>query len=174
MTDTAQNKWYAIYVASRSEKKVTELLAEKGLTAYVPLVKTLRIWSDRKKMVELPLMNGYVFVNINILHKDKVMQTRGVVNFVRSEGKIAVIRDVEMTRLKQIVELGYDIESNRSANSYNEGDKIKIIAGPLKGIEGYIVYGDSGKNFEIVLESIHQSVRVKLPEEILSLVKHKQ
>jgi transcription antitermination factor NusG len=93
------------------------------------------------------------------------------VNFVRSEGKVAVIRDIEIARLKQIVELGYDIESDRMAQSYNEGDKIKIIAGPLKGIEGFIINSDSGKNFEIVLESIHQTVRVKLPEEILAPVK---
>jgi transcription antitermination factor NusG len=172
MINGTSQKWYAIYVASRSEKKVNELLSEKGIHVYLPLVRSLRIWSDRKKMVEFPLMNGYVFVNINIItEKDKVLQTRGVVNFVRSEGKVAVIRDVEISRLKQIVELGYDIESDRMAQSYNEGDKIKIIAGPLKGLEGYIINSDSGKNFEIVLESIHQTVRVKLPEEILAPAK---
>ena len=60
-----ERKWHAIYVNSRSEKKIGDLLLSKSIEAYVPLTKTMRQWSDRKKMVELPLLNGYVFVNIS-------------------------------------------------------------------------------------------------------------
>jgi transcription antitermination factor NusG len=56
-------KWHAVYVSSRTEKKINDLLNNKGIEAYVPVVKTMRQWSDRKKMVEMPLLNGYVFVN---------------------------------------------------------------------------------------------------------------
>src|SRR6188472_2452236 len=80
--------WHAIYVKSRTEKKVGEALEARNIEAYVPVVKTMRQWSDRKKMVELPLLNGYVFVNITLKEQDVVLQTRGVVNFVRSEKKI--------------------------------------------------------------------------------------
>src|SRR6478752_682736 len=86
--------WHAIYVKSRTEKKVGELLSERGIDNYVPLVKTMRQWSDRKKLVEFPLLNGYVFVSIAPIESEKVLQTRGVVNFVRSEGKTATIRPV--------------------------------------------------------------------------------
>ena len=57
-----EKKWNAIYVASRQEKKVFDVLQKKGIQSYLPLVKTLRQWSDRKKMVEFPLLPGYVFV----------------------------------------------------------------------------------------------------------------
>ncbi|MBK6836162.1 MAG: UpxY family transcription antiterminator [Bacteroidetes bacterium] len=70
MNTIAQNKneiknWFALYVSSRAEKKVMESLLTKGIQAYAPLVKTVRNWSDRKKTVELPLLNGYVFVYIS-------------------------------------------------------------------------------------------------------------
>ena len=57
-----KKNWHAIYVASRQEKKVLEALLNKKIEAYLPLIKTLRQWSDRKKLVEFPLMPGYVFV----------------------------------------------------------------------------------------------------------------
>lgn len=159
--------WHAIYVSSRAEKKITETLQSKNIEAYVPIIKTMKQWSDRKKMVELPLMNGYVFVKINPSENDKVMQTKGVVNFVRSEGKIAVIRDLEINRLKQLVELGYQLEAEAIHKTYKEGDKIKITSGALKGIEGYIVESKENRQIEVLLESIGQCIRVRLPKELL-------
>jgi len=162
-----QKSWHAIYVKSRTEKKVGELLSERGIDNYVPLVKTMRQWSDRKKMVEFPLLNGYVFVNITTLESEKVLQTRGVVSFVRSEGKTAVIRQVEIERLKQLVDLGYQLEASAINRTYKEGDKVKINSGALKGIEGYVVESKENKQIEILLESIGQCIRVRLPKEVL-------
>ena len=63
--------WYAIYVRSRHEKKVHQLLLEIGIESSLPLIKTTRKWSDRKKKVEIPLFRGYVFVKIDV-DKDKL------------------------------------------------------------------------------------------------------
>jgi transcription antitermination factor NusG len=168
MITDPKKKWHAVYVSSRTEKKITDLLNNKGIEAYVPIIKTMRQWSDRKKMVELPLLNGYVFVKINSAENEKVMQTRGVVNFVRSEGKIAVIRDVEIERLKQLVQLGYHLEATSINKKYNEGDKIKISSGVLKGIEGFVVKTKENNQIEVLLESIGQCIRVNLPAELLA------
>lgn len=159
--------WHAIYVNSRSEKKIGETLISKNIDAYVPLAKTMRQWSDRKKFVEFPLLNGYVFVKISQLERDKVLQTKGVVNFVRSEGKIAVIREDEIKRLKQLVELGYQLEVENINRTYKEGDKIKISSGALKGIEGFVVESKGNRQIEVLLESIGQCIRVRLPKELL-------
>ena len=168
MITDPKKKWHAVYISSRTEKKITDLLNNKGIEAYVPIIKTMRQWSDRKKMVELPLLNGYVFVKINSAENEKVMQTRGVVNFVRSEGKIAVIRDVEIERLKQLVELGYHLEATSINKKYNEGDKIKISSGVLKGIEGFVVKTKENNKIEVLLESIGQCIRVNLPAKLLA------
>ena len=163
--------WHAIYVKSRTEKKVTEALLDINIDAYAPIIKTMRQWSDRKKMVEMPLLNGYVFVKITSRDQDLVLQTRGVVNFVRSEKKIATIREVEIIRLKQLVELGYQLEAHPIVNVYSEGDKVKIASGALKGIEGYVVQSNKDRHIEVLLESIGQCIRVKLPAELLLSIK---
>lgn len=167
-TESSQTKiWHALYVASRQEKKVLERLQQKNIETYLPILKTMKQWSDRKKMVELPLLNGYIFVHITSLENDKTVQTPGVVNFVRAEGKIAKVRDVEIERLKQLIDLGYQMEVNGLKHNYKEGDKIKITSGALKNIEGFVVENKEGRHIDVLLESIGQSIRVKLPEEIL-------
>ena len=55
-------QWFAIYTRSRNEKKVVAGLLEQGHEAWVPLMKTMRQWSDRKKVVEVPLFNSYIFI----------------------------------------------------------------------------------------------------------------
>jgi len=166
--------WHAIYVSSRQEKKVYEALILKGLESYLPLVKTMRQWSDRKKMVEMPLINGYVFLNVATTDYQSVYDTFGVVNFVRSEGKIAKIRAIEIERLKQLVDLGYQLEAESISRKYKEGDKVKITSGALMGIEGFVVSSNSGKNIEVLLESIGQCIRVKLPKEAFSLIEFQE
>lgn len=160
--------WYAIYVNSRAEKKVFEALTKKDVLAYAPFIKSMRQWSDRKKLVELPLLNGYVFIKTaSNYENDKVLQTKGVVSFVKSDGKIAVIRDDEIDRLKQLVELGYQLEVSASDKNYIKGDKVKITSGVLKNLEGYILESKEGRYIEINLESIGQMIKVKLPKDIL-------
>lgn len=157
-----------MYVASRQEKNINRLFNEKGIESYVPIIKTMRQWSDRKKMVELPLISGYIFVKIDALQHDKVLQTKGVVGFVKNAGKVAIVRELEIERLKQLVLTGYHIETKAIQQSYREGDRIKITSGPLKNIEGFVTENKGGRFIDIILDSIGQVIKVKLPEELLT------
>ena len=53
--------WYVLYTKSRQEKKVAESLQAIGIEAFCPLVTVVKQWSDRKKKVQLPLINSYIF-----------------------------------------------------------------------------------------------------------------
>jgi transcription antitermination factor NusG len=163
--------WQAVYVASRQEKKVFEKLQQKNIDTYLPIIKTMRQWSDRKKLVELPLLNGYVFVRTAPVENDKVLNTAGVVSFVKAEGKIAKIREEEIARLKQLIELGYQMEAHGIDRDYKQGEKVKINSGALKNIEGFVIENKAGRHIEVLLESIGQAIRVKLPKETLIPVK---
>ncbi len=169
-TVAIDKKWHAVYVNSRSEKKVGDLLSLRAIDNYVPVVKTMRQWSDRKKMVELPLLNGYVFVHTVASENDKVLTVKGVVSFVKSEGKIAVIREAEIDRLKQLVALGYALEVQAISRKYQPGEKIRIREGVLKGLEGFVVEDGENRHIDVLLESIGQCIRVKLPRELLMTI----
>ena len=103
--------WKVVYVLPRSEKKVGRILEERGIENYVPIKREKRQWSDRMKWVELPLINGYVFVRPEALQRDEVLQVSGVLHYVRYNGADAVIRDIEMETLKSIASKGYFVET---------------------------------------------------------------
>ncbi len=166
-----EKKWNAIYVASRQEKKVFDVLQKKGIQSYLPLVKTLRQWSDRKKMVEFPLLPGYVFVCLtNESQKLLVQQTKGVVNYVYSNGKIGVVYQNEIESLQNLIRLGYHLESFPSSQRIQKGDRIQISSGPLKNLEGIVIEENNEEFFQIFLEGIDFNVRVKLPEGVLKKI----
>src|SRR5512139_3095594 len=74
--------WYAIYTNPSAEKQVNERLLEAGVETFLPLQKTFRKWSDRKKLIEKPLLSSYVFVRVVPIDFPKVYTTQGVVKFI--------------------------------------------------------------------------------------------
>jgi transcription antitermination factor NusG len=161
-----EKKWYALYVSSRQEKKVQDKLLSKGIEAYTPIVKTLRQWVDRKKMVELPLIKGYVFVKHAPIEKEKVFTVNGIVNYVSFERKPAIIRDNEIQLLKDITSFGYETSIVNFSN-LTKGTDVKITQGNFKGLSGTIVRKDKNEFFVIALESIQQHIIIKLPAAVL-------
>ncbi len=127
--------WYVIYTQPRNEKKVVERLEKLGVDVFCPMITQLKQWSDRKKLVTVPLMNSYVFVNISEAERNKVLQVIGVIRFVFWLGKPAIARQIEINSLKNILnEKILDFE----VVNYKEGDTITISSGLFQGKEGKI------------------------------------
>lgn len=124
--------WYAVYVKSRHEKKVAALLESKNVEAYVPLRKTLKQWSDRKKWVEEPVISSYVFVNILLSERDIVLRISGVVGFVRNNKEDALIADNEMNVMKSILGVP-NIDVSLEGHDLRIGEVCEVVAGPLVG-----------------------------------------
>lgn len=159
--------WKALYVASRTEKKVAHRLTELGIEAYVPLKSEMKQWSDRKKTVITPLINGYVFVKLNEEQRELVFKAQGVIQYVRFNSGDAIIREEEITVLKSIETKGYYAEVI-PLQKFNQGERTFINNGQFKGMTG-IIERTSGKEiYTIILESIGYTLRINLPIEVLS------
>ena len=126
--------WYAVYTRSRTEKKTVDDLTERGIEAYIPLRKVLRQWSDRKKLVVVPLINSYVFVRIEPSQYFEVLSSPGVVRYVYYCGHPAAIPEPQIDILKAIA--GSDVEVESIPSKMPPGTRVRINAGPLCGIEG--------------------------------------
>lgn len=138
--------WFVIYTKPRSEKKVAERLNKNGIEAYCPLVKTLRVWSDRKKKVKVPMFTSYVFVRINEVDRYQVLEDPGVLNFVFWLGKPATVKDREIEAIKKISEGGEEVDV---ANvTFEKGQVVEIPDGPFRGLTGKII--DLSKNVIMV------------------------
>ncbi|MCG8697385.1 MAG: UpxY family transcription antiterminator [Bacteroidales bacterium] len=152
--------WYAVYTRSKAEKSVSKLLKEDNITEYLPLVKTLRQWSDRKKYVTLPLFNSYIFVHITEIEKLRVLQCPGVVCFVTIGQELINIPENQINAIKEFVQNDYDLNINFEPV---EGQKVKVNRGPMKGLEGVIVKKNGSHKLQVKIEAINQFITLTVP-----------
>jgi transcription antitermination factor NusG len=130
-------KWLAIYSRPRWEKKVNQLLLEKGFESYCPLNKVRRKWSDRVKIVEEPLFKSYVFVKVNDEDRTGVRMTPGVINFVYWDSKPAVIKEKEINAIRRFLNEYENVEVQPINLQLHQ--RVKITKGPLMDHEGEIL-----------------------------------
>ena len=136
-TYAVTRKWLAIYSRPRWEKKVNQLLVEKGFESYCPLNKVRRKWSDRMKIVEEPLFKSYVFVKVTDEDRTAVRMTSGVINFVYWEGKPAVIKEKEINIIKRFLNEYENVEVQPMNLQVRQ--RVKITTGPLMDHEGEVL-----------------------------------
>jgi transcription antitermination factor NusG len=113
-------QWYVIHTRSQHEKSVARQLEEQGITFFLPLVSEVHRWSDRKKVVQLPLFSCYAFVHMKMLPElwYTVMQTSGVLRFVGAS-EAAPIADSEIESIRQLLssKLPYTLSPSSALDS---------------------------------------------------------
>lgn len=150
--------WYVVYTKPRWEKKVADQLSKIGIRCYCPLIIQIRQWSDRKKKVEVPLFNSYVFVQLEDLDRNLVFQTPGVIRYLFWLGKPAIVRDEEIKAIKNSLESPAIGEI--SVAPFKIGDKIKLDSGAFSN-QNAIVQEISNTHYILVLESLGCVLKIK-------------
>ena len=131
-------RWYAVYTAPRAEKKVSERFAQEGIEHYLPIQTVKRRWSDRIKEVQVPVVNGYIFVRIPSTDYGKVTNVYGALAFIREGGRPVAIPDAQLDRLRFMVEHSEE-PVEYTQESFEHGESIRICKGPLEGMLGELI-----------------------------------
>lgn len=164
-----QYKWYPIYTRSRAEKKTLAELERKNIKTYLPLKKAEKQWSDRKKIVEEPLLKSYLFVYISAKEYAEVLMTYGFTRFIYFSGKIASIPDKQLEDLRLLLANSTDLELIEYNISL--GEKVLIKAGPFKGIIAELVSLKSKKSLVLRLEQIGYAINIRTSMEFIEPLK---
>lgn len=161
MIQEFHERWHVLYTRPRHEKKLKDFLAERGVQVYLPLYKTLRQWSDRKKKVEEPLFKSYMFVKANELNYFTILNAPGAVKFVHFGEEIATISNKEVEIIEQILKYPEQVEVEDY--TFFEGEKIRIAAGPLKDIEGTLISIKGRNRLIIRIEQLGKNLVIDVP-----------
>jgi transcriptional antiterminator RfaH len=154
-------KWYALYTRPRAEKQVFSRLEETGVETYLPLQKTYRQWSDRKKLIEKPLLSSYVFVKVIPKDFPLVYKIPGVVKFVSFEGQPVPIPQKQIDNLRLLIDSNAKIEV--SSEKFEKGDNVEVITGSLMGLTGELIKAKGRKKVIIRIEELKQNIIVTIP-----------
>ncbi len=160
--------WYALYTRPRHEKKAAELLLEKDFEVYLPLIKKVRQWKDRKKKVDMPLFNSYLFVYFEYNQRFDVLKTHGIVKIISFSGQPAVIPDWQIDSIKRMLDFP---ETVRLEKYISPGEIVEIMAGSMRGLKGMVSLKKDSKRLVLSIDGVYQSISVEIEEEYVERVK---
>lgn len=161
------NSWHAIRTRSRQEQVVSRYLRAQGLEEFLPVYQVRRRWSDRVKVLDVPLFDGYVFCRFDDQRMVPVLSAPGVVHVVSFDGTPAVIPESEIEAVRRLV------ESKLPASPcpyLKEGAAVRIRNGPMKGVEGRLVAIQNRYRLRLSVHMLQRSVEVEIdPESVEAL-----
>jgi transcription elongation factor/antiterminator RfaH len=160
--DKDSKKWFAIYVKSRNEKKVFKSLNDIGIESFLPLITKIKQWSDRKKKVEEPLFNSYLFVNIPLSDYYKVLNVNGVVRFICFEKKPVEVPENQIEAIKKYI-CDTDIHDvDYESINFKEGELVRIKSGQMKDLTGRFVEIKGKHRIMIEIEVVGQYLPINI------------
>jgi transcription antitermination factor NusG len=153
--------WYAIQTMPRHERKVAAELRQKGLHTLLPLFPSTRQWSDRVRVLDMPLFPGYVFVQMSPAPDVRivVLRSQGVTSFVGVRGVGVAIPENQIAAIESIVDQNVPF---RPYPFLNIGQRVAIRGGSLDGIEGILTEIKGDLSLIISVDLIHRSLAIRV------------
>ena len=141
-----------LYTKPRAEKRACEALAEKGYELYLPTVKTVKQWSDRRKKIEEPLFKSYLFIHGTLNQTLKAAQHPNIVTVVHFGKQPAIVRDCEMEAIRLVV--ANEGEVTVVAGKLELGQRVRVVRGALKNMTGVLMEFRGTKRIAVEIESL--------------------
>ena len=156
----ANPAWYAIQTRPQWEEKVASSLERKAIESYLPVLREVHQWSDRKKIVNKPLFSGYTFahLSLNPIVRKTVLLTKGVIDFVGGSSPPCTIPQKQIEDLRQA--LSQDLPCALSP-FLHAGQRVRVRDGCLRGVEGIVARNDP-KHLVLSVDLIHKSLRIEI------------
>ena len=153
-------QWYALVTRPRAEKKIAERISSQWHT-FLPLQTQWRLWSDRKKKVQLPLIPSFIFVKTTEKELSTIVKEVGIVRVLSYLGKPAIVREEEIEILKLLIANETDVQIIAPVQ-LEEGEEVEIMYGAFAGLRATYL-GHQGKYKVIInLETISTYFQVEV------------
>jgi transcription antitermination factor NusG len=158
-SELAEPHWYAAKTRANHEKRVAQQLSLRSIPCFLPVYESLRTWKDRRKRLALPLFPGYIFVRIRVQERLRVLEIASVACLVTFGSLPCALPDSQIEALQNIPSF------RLAAESYDysaPGQRVRIIRGPLQGIEGMLVRRKGSLRLVLSIDLIQQAASVEV------------
>lgn len=151
--------WFALQVRARQEAGVGEQLKGQGYERFLPFYKVRKRWSDRIKEMEAPLFPGYLFCRFNPHDRLPILKTPGVIQIVGFNKIPAAVDEDEIFSIQRLVASGVQ---HHPCPFLAVGDRVRISAGPLLGLEGLLTDIKGSHRLVLSVSLLQRSVAVEI------------
>jgi len=153
-------QWYALQTRHKYEKKVSASLASLGWDIFLPMLRSTRQWSDRRKKITTPLFPGYTFVQLDeqSLVQKKFLQTDGVLGLISFGGNAVPVAREQIETLRRIGSMDVPFSLHPFLKA---GQRVRICGGCLDRLEGVLLQAE-GKKLVISIDCIQRAVAISI------------
>ncbi|HWF10481.1 MAG TPA: transcription termination/antitermination NusG family protein [Bryobacteraceae bacterium] len=164
-----RDRWYALAVKPQHEFRVFEGLQNLTvIEGFLPTYKDKRIWSDRVKVLDLPLFPGYVFARFEYpARRVPVLRVAGVRSIVGLGNSASSLPDEEINAVRVLVNSSFPV---RPWPFLRAGNRVRVEHGPLRGVEGTVLEQKDEWRMVVSVELLQRSVSVLLDRSVLKSV----
>jgi len=155
-------QWYAVQTRPRHEHMVASQLDHEGLPVLLPLAAQVRRWSDRRKVIQVPVFPNYVFVKLALVSNEQrvfVLRRSGVIGFVGPNREATPIEASQIESVRTLM----SAETEFRPHPYLAvGQRVRIRSGALKGLEGILLQITGDDHLVLSIDLINKSVTVRI------------
>jgi transcription antitermination factor NusG len=153
--------WYAVQTGYRCEQRVASGLTAKGFRTYLPLLREVHQWKDRRKVIEVPAFGGYLFLHYepSLRNRVKVLETNGTVRLLGGNHEPSQISDVEIEAVRRT--LGSSVPCDR-CDALTPGTLVQVTRGPLAGVHGRLARIKNNLRLIVTISVFSQAISAEL------------
>jgi transcriptional antiterminator RfaH len=149
--------WYVAHTRPRCEKKLAEFCEREGFSTTLPLYKSIKKYPGKAVTFEKPLFPNYLFLRLKPHQRKRVYQSDYVANLLDVPDQQTF--QEQLDAILMALETDYEI---CALPHISPGKKVKITAGPLRGMEGCVEERQGKLLVFLRLDFIGQSAGVKV------------
>lgn len=162
-------KWYIAYTMPKAERKVHQRLNDLGAVSFLPLQKTIREWSDRKKKIEIPVFPNYIFIYASNNERFDFLKLKGLTRYVSFGGDPATVSTQLIDSLRIVLMGDFEV----SSVDFVQGMQVRIIDGPFMGVEGILLQKRGANRLTLKIDALKRVVSIDISASSVELVADK-
>ena len=147
--------WYAIHSKPRQEERALDNLQRQGFEAWLPMLTVEKVLRGKLANVTEPMFSRYLFIRLDTEQTNwsPIRSTLGVSRLVSFGNRPAVVAD-------ELIQALQTVPQRAPERLFQPGQTIKIVSGPLKGIEGIFQQADGEHRAMVLIDLLNKQHRV--------------
>ena len=166
----SDSPWYVTCTSPRHERIVSRQLGERGIDSFLPTYASVRRWKDRRKVLELPLFPGYVFVRVNAENRVELLRLPGVLGLICFQGRPAPVAASELQDLRASL---LDPTRVQPHPFLKAGRRVRIRVGAMAGVEGIFLRKRDRARIVLSISLLQRSVAVEIDAADVEPISHR-
>ena len=160
-----EGQWWVVHTRSRNEKALAQDLISKDISYFLPMSWKVSRKSRRTIRSFLPLFSGYLFFCGKENERVELLKTNRVANLIEV--------DNQQKLLKELVQVNQALQSGAPLTPHNyikEGQRCRVIAGPLMGMEGIVVRSNNAVRLVLQIDMLGQAASVEIDVDMIEVL----